>query len=105
MVGAWEGETYDSYFKPWPEKFNFHIFLLFYYFFLLFYYIQNLGIDGGGIDEPPLQLDEKLHKNGRGSLKNGGQKSVEDSEIWKFWRKGVEKKKKGDHHWRNSLEA
>jgi len=46
-----------------------------------YYYIQNLGIDGGGIDEPPLQLDEKLHKNGRGSLKNGGQKSVEESEI------------------------
>jgi len=59
--------------RTWPEKFNFHIFLLFFF--------QNLGIDGGGIDEPPLQLDEKLHKNGRGSLKNGGQKSVEESEI------------------------
>jgi len=28
-----------------------------------------------------LQLDEKLHKIGRRSLKNGGQKSVEESEI------------------------
>ena len=51
------GETHGPCFEPWSKKFNFHI-------FLLFYYIQNLGIDGGGIDEPPLQLDENLHKMG-----------------------------------------
>ena len=46
------------------STFSFYFIIL-----LLFYYIQNLGIDGGGIDEPPLQLDENLHKNGKGSLK------------------------------------
>ena len=69
------GETHSPGFEPGQRSSTCTFFLLFFSFF------QNLGIEGGGIDEPPLQLDEKLHKNGRGSLKNGGQKSVEESKI------------------------
>ena len=56
------------------STFSFYFIIL-----LLFYYIQNLGIDGGGIDEPPLQLDENLHKNGKGSLK----KKMQCRKVWK----------------------